>query len=56
MMELTIILMEKLTKTILVANNITTLWKIVNYLDMSFIEFIKLLNKKLPKDFKLTDD
>lgn len=35
---------------------ITTLWKIVNSLDMSFIEFIKLLNKKLPKDFKLTDD
>lgn len=35
---------------------ITTLWKIVNSLDMSFIEFIQHLNKKLPKDFKMTDD
>lgn len=35
---------------------ITTLWKIVNSLDMSFIDFVMLLNKKLPKDFKLTDD
>ncbi len=35
---------------------ITTLWKIVNSLDMSFSEFIELLIKKLPKDFKMTDD
>lgn len=35
---------------------ISTLWKIVNSLDMSFIEFIQLLNSKLPKDFKMTDD
>lgn len=35
---------------------LTTLWKIVNSLDMSFIEFITLLNEKLPKNFKLTDD
>lgn len=35
---------------------LTTLWKIVNSLDMSFIEFITLLNKKLPNNFKLTDD
>ncbi|CDE61692.1 transcriptional regulator XRE family [Fusobacterium sp. CAG:439] len=35
---------------------ITTLWKIVNSLDMSFKEFISLLCKKLPDDFKMTDD
>lgn len=35
---------------------ITTLWKIVNSLDMDFLEFIELLIKKLPKDFKMTDD
>lgn len=35
---------------------ISTLWKIVNSLDMSFIEFITLLNKKLPEEFKLTDE
>lgn len=35
---------------------ITTLWKIVNSLDMNFLDFIGLLIKKLPKDFKMTDD
>ena len=35
---------------------ITTLWKIVNSLDMSFKEFISLLCKKLSDDFKMTDD
>ena len=35
---------------------ITTLWKIVNSLDMSFEDFVKLLSMKLPKDFKMTDD
>lgn len=35
---------------------ITTLWKIVNSLDMDFFEFIKLLKQKLPKNFKMTDD
>lgn len=35
---------------------ITTLWKIVNSLDMNFIDFIQLLVEKLPKDFKMTDD
>ncbi len=35
---------------------ITTLWKIVNSLDMDFKEFINLLTQKLPKDFKMTDD
>lgn len=35
---------------------ISTLWKIVNSLDMSFTDFITLLNKKLPDDFKLTDE
>ncbi len=35
---------------------ITTLWKVVNSLDMSFPEFINLLCKKLPADFKMTDD
>lgn len=35
---------------------ITTLWKIVNSLDMNFQDFIALLVQKLPKDFKMTDD
>lgn len=35
---------------------ITTLWKIVNSLDMSFEDFVKLLSMRLPKDFKMTDD
>ncbi len=35
---------------------ITTLWKIVNSLGMNFNEFISLLCKKLPEDFKMTDD
>ena len=35
---------------------ITTLWKLVNSLDMNFIDFIQLLVEKLPKDFKMTDD
>lgn len=35
---------------------ITTLWKIVNSLDMDFLDFIELLITKLPKDFKMTDD
>ncbi len=35
---------------------ITTLWKIVNSLDMDFQDFIALLVQNLPKDFKMTDD
>lgn len=35
---------------------ITTLWKIVNSLDMDFKDFIELLIKRLPEDFKMTDD
>ena len=35
---------------------LTTLWKIVNALDMDFIEFIETVNRKLPEGFKLTDD
>ena len=35
---------------------LTTLWKIVNALDMDFLEFIELLYQKLPEGFKLTDD
>ena len=35
---------------------LTTLWKIVNSLNMSFPEFIDILIKKLPKDFNMLDD
>jgi transcriptional regulator with XRE-family HTH domain len=35
---------------------ITTLWKIVNSLGMSFEDFISELNKKLPEKFSLIDD
>lgn len=35
---------------------ITTLWKIVNSLDMNIIEFMQILIKKLPENFKMTDD
>lgn len=34
---------------------LTTLWKIVNSFDMSFTEFVEILNNRLPKNFKMTD-
>ena len=34
---------------------LTTLWKIVNSFDMSFTEFVEILNSRLPKNFKMTD-
>lgn len=35
---------------------ITTLWKIANALGMSFSEFVKEIEKRLPKNFKLIED
>lgn len=35
---------------------ITTLWKIVNSLNMDFKEFINILYKQLPDKFDLTDE
>lgn len=35
---------------------ISTLWKIANALNMSFSEFIILVEKRLPENFKLTED
>lgn len=35
---------------------ITTLWKIANGLGMSFSEFVKEVEKRLPKNFKLIED
>ncbi|HIS35740.1 TPA: helix-turn-helix transcriptional regulator, partial [Candidatus Scatousia excrementigallinarum] len=35
---------------------ITTLWKVANAFGMSFSEFAKEIEKRLPKGFKLIDD
>jgi len=35
---------------------ITTLWKLVNALGMTFPEFIKEVNKRLPKNFSLISE
>lgn len=35
---------------------ITTLWKLVNAFGMNFSEFIKEVESRLPKDFKLIED
>ena len=35
---------------------ITTLWKIANALGFTFSDFIKEIEYRLPKDFKLIDD
>ncbi len=35
---------------------ITTLWKLANALGMTFSEFIKEVESRLPDDFKLIDD
>ncbi len=35
---------------------ITTLWKLANAFGMSFSEFAKEIEKRLPKDFKLIED
>ncbi len=35
---------------------LTTIWKIVESFDMSFPEFVEILTKRLPKNFKMSDD
>ena len=35
---------------------VTTLWKLANALGLKFSEFVKEIETKLPKDFKLIDD
>lgn len=35
---------------------ITTLWKLVNALDMTFSDFIDEVYKRLPENFKLIED
>lgn len=35
---------------------ITTMWKIANAFGMTFSEFAKEIETRLPKDFKLVDD
>lgn len=35
---------------------ITTLWKLANALGMTFSEFIKEVESRLPEDFKLIED
>lgn len=35
---------------------ISTLWKLAEALNMSFLEFISEVQKQLPKNFKLIDD
>ncbi|MBR1425542.1 helix-turn-helix transcriptional regulator [bacterium] len=35
---------------------ITTLWKLAEALGMNFSQFVDELEKRLPKNFKLTDD